>query len=126
MEVELQEQLEKKYPTLFKMPCYIECGGGWYKILDELFEKISKNENVILAQVKEKWGQLRIYIAHDSEFLEVWPIQEEEIFFLVEAAEKKSLKVCEFCGKKGKPQNTSWVKVLCNKCADKHFHKEVI
>ncbi len=112
----LQAQLHKKYPTLFKLPCYIECGGGWYKILDELFEKLAQDKTTRLAQVKEKWGQLRIYADCHT----------EESFFLIEAAEKKSLKVCEFCGNKGKPQNTSWVKVLCNKCADKHFHKEVV
>lgn len=46
----------------------IECGDGWYEILDKLFEDITvvcagTNKEFRATQIKEKFGGLRIYYA---------------------------------------------------------------
>lgn len=132
MKIELQKQLENKYPTLFQildgntsgvvipLAFGFECGGGWYKILDELFAEMAKDKTVRVGQVKEKFGGLRVYVCPmktDNFFV-------KKIFDLIDKAEAKAWKTCEFCGARGRPRKASWVKTLCNKCADKHYHRE--
>ena len=76
MKKELEIQLVKKYPIIFKqyggdiretcMGWGVECGEGWYNILNKLCEEITKIQtkykfNVIADQIKEKFGGLRFY-----------------------------------------------------------------
>lgn len=62
------------------------------------------------SQVKEKYGTLSFYMTHGT----------DEIFDLIGDAERKSAKVCEDCGKKGKLRtDRSWIKTLCSKCDKK-------
>jgi len=77
MDKKLQEQLFSKYPKIFAqkdMPmsetcmCWgIECGNGWYNLIDSLCGQLQWNTDqnkypqVIATQVKEKYGTLRFY-----------------------------------------------------------------
>lgn len=106
MSPELEQKLKEKYPILFKdteksvqqscMAFGCEHGDGWYKILDELCEyitKLSKQQDLLklkkefhtkenygflylqrptitFSQVKEKFGMLRIY--WHSNMIENW------------------------------------------------------
>jgi len=65
------------------------------------------------SQVKEKFGTLRFY---GNNFT-------DEMDKLVDAAERKSAKTCEYCGKPGKQRNGGWVRTLCNTC-NKTLDKE--
>lgn len=101
----------------------IECGKGWYEILDRLCTKIEtyldknpedKKEFYIL-QIKEKFGGLRFYTSYVF----------KEIDKYIEEAEDKCDKTCEECGQPGKCNEGGWFSVLCDKCrkeSDKRFN----
>lgn len=76
MKKELELQLVKKYPIIFKdyggdmrVTCLawgMECGNGWYNLIDELCENVmtligDKDITITAIQVKEKFGGLRFY-----------------------------------------------------------------
>jgi hypothetical protein len=76
MREELELQLVKKYPTMFKdyrgdmrqtcMAWGFECGNGWYDLIDKMCADVTKllgnsGQEVIAEQVKEKFGGLRFY-----------------------------------------------------------------
>src|SRR5574343_2081161 len=99
MRKELVDQLTSKYPKLLRnmygdprktcLAFGIECGDGWYKILDDLCKAIQAavdyknrrgedpNNDVIVDQIKEKFGGLRFYYSGGDDV----------IFKLVEEAE---------------------------------------
>ncbi len=121
MKKELQMQLVEKYPSVFKdyggdmkrtcMAWGIECGDGWYNIIDELCAGLSKYPDVFAAQIKEKFGGLRFYI-HGSTNENF-----DEVFKLTNTAEVTSLKTCEACGSPGRRQGGGWIRTLCDACA---------
>ena len=127
MNIEKEKFLFEKYPQLFRdkdLPmthtamCWgIECGSGWYDILDELCEKIQTHceengyDDVMFSQIKEKYGTLRVDVNFGS----------DEIYDYIEEAEEKSSHVCELCGsKRGKLYDDfGWLSVRCKKCKTK-------
>jgi len=82
-------------------------GSGW-KNLVTLAWLVCKQQDPprAIVQVKEKWGGLRIYISSGP----------RSMFDFLIKIEKLSFKVCENCGKTGKPRLNGWVKTLCDKC----------
>lgn len=118
----LEQKLIKKYPVLFNqhggdmrktcMHWGLDCGNGWYKIIDELSEKLEPY-HVVASQVKEKFGSLRFY-------LESVPLESfEEIYAHVDKAGIKSSKVCETCGSPGSIRGEGWFKCICDDCETK-------
>ena len=124
MRKELQEELYRKYPKLYRqhtLPmqqtcmCWgFCCGDGWYDLIDNLSEKLEAYGGKVEAvQVKEKFGGLRFYLgAIDSEYA-------DEIYKHVEEAERLSYKTCEQCGKPGSTKGGGWVRTLCDECDKK-------
>ena len=108
-------------PTLQRnvMSFGFEVGDGWMDLLEELFDKMQKiidNDSqcnaIEVVQVKEKFGELRVYTNYDT----------DEIFNLIEEYTRKSKHICEWCGKKGKLRNDNgWYTTLCNKCHEKRL-----
>ena len=82
------------------MDCGSYIGEGWYDIISELDDAISKIYPMyIVDQVKEKFGGLRYYIAS---LPEDFPDQYlNAIYNLIHEAECKSLKTCDVCGDHG-------------------------
>ena len=134
MEIELQSNLCKKYPKIFKLnidAIYnsankdfqpyspielfgIECGDGWFDILDVACSQIQsiidyskgKIPQVIAEQVKEKFGGLRFYFyGGDSATSAV-----------VDTVEQLSYRICERCGKPGKQRGGYWIYTRCDEC----------
>ena len=106
------EELQKDFPALFHS-AGITCGPGWNTILEELCIKLTelnatllKEKQVRFAQIKEKFGQLRIYLHN-------W---QPEANAMVNEAEKASLNTCEMCGEPGTLHGDCWVKTVCDKC----------
>jgi hypothetical protein len=122
----LEKNLLKKYPKILKdmygpmdktcMHFGIECGAGWYYLLDNLMHSIQqwidfqKVDQVVAEQIKEKFGTLRFYYSGGD----------ERIAGMVELAELMSGRICENCGsmdeKVGRTQQ-GWMQTLCALCA---------
>ena len=102
------QDLEARYPQLYRKGMFFECGPGWYGLLDRLSAQLEANIVAIQArgdldafdlelipaasQVKEKFGGLRFYLEGN------YP---PEMGRLVEEAECLSFHVCEVCGEQG-------------------------
>ena len=134
MDQELQNQLFEKYPEIFSnrlksptescMSMGIECGNGWYNLINsicQIVESLNKNikeRNRLIAgnneeiidfkfdQIKEKFGGLRAYYSGGNDYIRG----------LVSMAETMSYKICEVCGNKGKPNKSGWISTLCDGC----------
>ena len=127
---EFARHMEEKYPKLFSQPY----GGfavdpGWWPILEALCRQIDgyikwrnntreallKNNphnhkipdavpQVVVAQIKEKFGGLRFY--YDG--------GDEHISGMVRIAESWAGHTCETCGAPGKSREGGWIKTLCD------------
>jgi len=107
----------------------IECGFGWYDILNRTFLKIHKlcrQENihgrVRVVQIKEKFGGLVIYYEFNGV---VNHICKEMIAKYIRDAEVEAYITCETCGKPGKLIKKGWWKTICWKCRLKKFIKSI-
>lgn len=86
-----------------------ECGDGWLGILEGTLSLIQKNSErsevrVNIRQIKEKFGQLRIYYRGGDEITRV----------VVEIAEIVSGGICELCGRQGESQSIlGWLQTRC-------------
>lgn len=104
--------LLEKYPKLLKGVSYIECGDGWYNLLDNLCKVISHHikklpeeivDEIYAVQIKEKFGTLRFYMNQETPF----------ISGAIDLADSMSSSICEECGLPGRSTNKGWIKVLC-------------
>ena len=90
--------------VMFKEP-YLECQDGWKKLIDPLIETC-RLADVEIRQIKEKFGGLRFYVGVGGSV---------DLHNAIDAAERQSYKVCEYCGEDGSPRwDLSWVKTLCD------------
>ena len=103
-------------------------GEGWAPIIEHFYAQIEKLKTTIsVAQIKEKFGTLRIYfdvITTDfNEKEDRWediPYLSEEVnefHKFVDGLEKNSSITCEGCGMFGRLRpERSWWKTLCDVC----------
>lgn len=131
MSPENDKQLCEKYPILYRdrngsiqetcMAWGFSCGDGWLQIIDELSRELEKfnsdgKERVVAAQVKEKFGGLRVYLWTDD-------LSKEEglrVDELVSAAEERAGATCESCGKPSENKAVmGWYSTTCNECRSK-------
>ncbi len=129
MNANLEHQLCNKYPEIFKH-CYgdpkqsamawgLECGDGWYTLIDSLCGMIEHHLKynappdappVVALQIKEKFGTLRFYVSGGDTVTDSF----------IQFAEYFSGKVCEQCGNPGKIRDDmSWLTTLCD-----HHHEQ--
>jgi hypothetical protein len=104
------KELEEKYPKMFEHKYGgIATGPGWWPLVESLCQLIQQhcdhNEcpQVVIEQVKEKFGGLRFYYQGGDEFIHgaVW------------LAESMSVQMCEECGAPGTRGGSGWVTTLC-------------
>lgn len=86
-------------------------GPGWHKLLAPVFR--DKPEDVNIVQVKEKFGELRIYYDNAE--------KHDAFGRIVRAAEDVSSRTCEDCGDSGTRglSKKRWLKTQCQACVDK-------
>lgn len=86
-------------------------GPGWWPLLRCVFLALkSSGWDGQAAQIKEKFGGLRIYIDGLAPQYDA----------IVDAAESVSASVCECCGRSGQRRSSSgWLKTRCEDCIDK-------
>ena len=112
------KQMEEKYPKMFAQPYGgFAIGEGWWPIIESLCANIqshtdwwNKNretrpvvEQVVVAQIKEKFGGLRFY--YDG--------GDDQISGMVRMAEAWASHACEECGAPGTLGGKGWIKTLC-------------
>ena len=101
---------------------YCEHGDGWYELIRGACTDITAaygvkgiSVDVIPAQIKEKYGTLRLYLDCDN------PDMRREVQSIIRKWEDESCSVCESCGADGTLRtNRSWIQTLCDTC-DKRF-----
>lgn len=116
MDAELEKKLQQDYPEFFIdlygdmtktcMAWGIETGNGWYQLIDDLCKQIKQTnppKEFKFSQIKEKFGTLRIYCDGAT----------QEIYDLIDKADRASEKICETCGKPGEIQDGRWIYVAC-------------
>lgn len=124
-----------------------ECADGWYDVLyglcaeiTELYKKQGQPVDIVVDQVKEKYGTLRFYYHHEGEEKGISAIDfpgvslrfsskdsdlHRQTAEIVHKWEKKSGEVCEKCGKPGVlRKDLSWILTLCDDCYDKKQQKK--
>ena len=110
MSPELEKKLLDKYPKLFSSKQFwgVECGDGWYDILDHLCGSLITytygDEEIYVDQVKEKFGRLRFYLSKEDDVMHG----------MVSMAEHMSGRICETCGNRGETRGGSWMVTLCD------------
>jgi hypothetical protein len=106
----------ERFPKMFAEPY----GGfavseGWWPVLANLCANIQhhldwKNKQsevvpqVVVAQIKEKFGGLRFYYEGGD----------DTIYGMVRMAEAWAGNTCETCGKPGRQREGGWIKTLCD------------
>jgi hypothetical protein len=138
MDKELELKLVEKYPKILRdyggdkrdtcMHWGMECGPGWYDLLDNVMGKLQYMSDkfgpqVIADQIKEKYGTLRFYFGVegkcDKEFYDI-------ASDIVNSAERESAHVCEETGKYGVLHvRGGWYKTLCTEKAEELGFKEI-
>ena len=170
MKHELEKQLATEFPFMYSRRSYTrrnflrehfvreavtnpyeawgcECSGGWYELLRslcaeimEVYRKHDQQIDIIVDQVKEKWGTLRFYYHFDGhpqalhafDFIGGGSIRfgqsatelQREIAAVVRKWEEKSAEVCEYCGAPGSLRKDRRVSTLCDNCWEKRKEYE--
>ena len=85
----------------------IQCGPGWQSLYQPILD-LAQLYGIPIAQVKEKFGRLRIYTDGPDRRLST----------LIAAAEAMSIHICEECGASAErgSTRTGWMRVLCPSC----------
>ena len=113
------KHMEESFPKMFTEPYGGFCvSEGWWPVLANLCANIQyhidwQNKNhekhpvvpqVVVGQIKEKFGGLRFY--YDG--------GDGEISGMVRMAEAWANNTCETCGAPGKRREGGWIKTLCD------------
>lgn len=126
MNKELQQTLYDKYPKIFRQKdlspketsmCWgIECGDGWFLLIDCLCALIqqhcdnTKLPQIEAEQVKQKFGGLRFYTNHTDGIIDR----------VINLFENMSYSVCESCGSTYEVTMTKgWIRPICKKCLER-------
>jgi hypothetical protein len=99
--------IAKKHPILVSFGC----GDGWKPLVEEIAKEINEHDTATFAQVKEKFGLLRVYL-HEGN---------KELRQKISKLESESGKICEECGSKEdvKTEGSYWIKTHCINCRNK-------
>jgi hypothetical protein len=113
------KRLEETYPNMFSQPYGgIAVSQGWWPILEALCANIqshidwwNKNretrpvvEQVVVEQIKEKFGGLRFYYSGGD----------DTVAGMVRMAEAWADIACEECGAAGTRRSGGWIRTLCD------------
>jgi len=114
------EEFQKKYPLLFKE--YPRSGfdlpSGWEALVHTLCQILETQihylpeevrADVCCAQIKEKFGGLRVYMNQET----------PEMSGAIRMAENWSFHICETCGQSGVKRTGGWIRTLCDEHAKK-------
>lgn len=105
------EALNAKYGWMMGGSLYMEVGGGWRFVIEDLLKSIDlvlsddDRDWFRISQIKEKYGSLSVY--HNGE---------ANVERLVNKAGSASVITCDVCAGQGRPQRSSgWIVTRCRK-----------
>ena len=108
------KKLIDRFPNIFKDNFYFECDDGWFDIIFDLCKDMQQEvnnsgcEQVVAAQVKEKFASMRFYASGGNEVTNA----------MIEKYSKLSRETCEITGGKGYTcQKNGWYKTLSTQSA---------
>jgi hypothetical protein len=117
---EFAKKMETQFPKMFANPYGgFAIGPGWWPIIESLCANIqshtdwwNKNretrpvvEQVVVEQIKEKFGGLRFYYQGGD----------DTVAGMVRMAESWASVTCEDCGVPGVSRSGGWIKTLCER-----------
>lgn len=70
---------------------------------EEFRQVPEKVKQVIVSQVKEKYGGLRFYVDYGD----------DSVYGMIRMAESMSYRTCEECGNPGEPNSEGWIRTRC-------------
>jgi len=125
-----------------------DVGDGWFEVLrglcrdiTEAYRRAGLPVDIVVDQVKEKYGGLCFYYHHDNNVSNIYTFDlpsngqsievkqkvfelHKEIEEIVNKWEEMSGNVCEDCGATGKVrEDLNWVLTLCDLCYEKLLRK---
>lgn len=100
MNKDLELQLQEQFPSFFcdlygdrrvtGLAHGLGCGDGWFNLIKETCQQLTDaGADLRFSQIKEKFGSLRMYYTGEA----------QTILPIVVDAERRSLTICEQCGK---------------------------
>jgi hypothetical protein len=110
------KRMEEGFPLMFEGKYGgFAVGAGWYPILESLCTNIQNHidwkvkqgqpiPQVVVEQIKEKFGGLRFYYQGGD----------EQIHGMVRMAEVWASTACEECGAPGERRSGGWIRTLCD------------
>lgn len=108
------KKLCNRFPDIFSENFYFECDDGWFDIIFNLCKDMQHEinnsgcEQVIAAQVKEKFAGLRFYVSGGNQVTDA----------MIDKYCKMSRETCEITGGKGYTcQKNGWYKTLSTQSA---------
>lgn len=113
---EFAKRMEERFPLMLVVPYGgFAVGAGWWPIIESLCANIQqyldwKNREaevvpqVVVEQIKEKFGGLRFYYQGGD----------DQISGMVRMAEAWAGHSCEDCGAPGTRRSGGWVRTLCD------------
>jgi hypothetical protein len=118
--IDLGKKLKTDFPEMFPQNIYVEIGSGWNTLvytlcnaIDSYLEnvnpyrerkKLEKVPQVVVVQIKEKFGGLRFYYDGGDEYVRG----------LCDMAERTSYVTCEQCGNPGVLRGGYWMHTACD------------
>lgn len=99
---------------------YKECPEGWWETV-KMVEAALIAEGILIRQMKEEFGGLRVYYDVSEEWLDEWLELDEDTYLdkteqiecLIDIADLVCQSTCMVCGEKGTLRNENWITVLC-------------
>jgi hypothetical protein len=121
LEVNYAKELEKDFPNaMSNVYCGVALPKGWYDLVREVMPLLELS-GCKIAQIKEKFGGLRLYFDGPEEMdRDTY----NNIYEKVRAIESRSFKVCEQCSNPGIRRGEGWVVTLCDPCHEERKERD--
>lgn len=112
---ELSTRLASRWDSHYT---YLDIGDGWLPLLGDLVSELESIDPLFtVAQIKSKLAGLRAYCYPSEELSEVG---DSTFYAAIDAAEARSLTICETCGEDGHLINDhGWWLTTCTPCFER-------
>ena len=109
------KELEKDFPkAMSNVYCGADLPKGWLFLVREVMPLLEAS-GCQIAQLKEKFGGLRLYFDYPEDGLS--SEDKDKVWQAVRDAERRSFTVCEQCSAPGVTRDGGWLLTLCDPCS---------